>query len=283
MIGGTTPPALLVRDGFLYRADDDGSVHPEGSVLAVDGRVVAAGDTADVLAAVDEIEPLVRAGLVTIDAGGALILPGFVNPHWHDMFAAMIEHQLRALGLRVTLVPYHRPFRVEDHDLVLMGPGPGDPGDSADPKIAVLRRTMLRLLEEERPFLAVCLSHQVLGSLLGVPIVRRSKPNQGIQVLVDLFGRSERVGFYNTFAVVSEDDVMIRDRRSARVQVARDPTTGEVHALRGERFASVQFHAESILTQDGLGVLSRLLTTISLPRRAGAAARPAALTETRAS
>lgn len=35
--------------------------------------------------------------------------------------------------------------------------------------------------------------------------------------------------------------------------------TGEVHALRGHRFASMQFHAESLLTQDGVRVVQGLL------------------------
>ncbi|MBE1114207.1 hypothetical protein IH744_27405, partial [Escherichia coli] len=49
-----------------------------------------------------------------------------------------------------------------------------------------------------RPFLAVCLSHQVLSLCLGLDLQRRQEPNQGVQKQIDLFGAAERVGFYNT-------------------------------------------------------------------------------------
>ncbi|MFH0241922.1 amidohydrolase family protein [Streptomyces sp. HK10] len=76
--------ALLVRGGVLYPADATDRVVPDGAVLAEDGVIVAAGPLARVEAA---IEPRHRAGLRTIDATDRMILPGFVNAHWHEMFA----------------------------------------------------------------------------------------------------------------------------------------------------------------------------------------------------
>ena len=35
------------------------------------------------------------------------------------------------------------------------------------------------------------------------------------------------------------------------MEVSRDAETGEVYALRGPSFASMQFHPESVLTVDG--------------------------------
>ena len=43
------------------------------------------------------------------------------------------------------------------------------------------------------------------------------------------------------------------------VEVSRDGASGEVHALRGPFFASLQFHAESVLTQDGPRILAGLI------------------------
>jgi 5-methylthioadenosine/S-adenosylhomocysteine deaminase len=75
---------LLVRNGFVYTADDEDRIHPHGAVLAVDGVIVAVGDTAEVeAAAADRNGEPVR----VLDVEGAMVLPGFVNPHWHDMFA----------------------------------------------------------------------------------------------------------------------------------------------------------------------------------------------------
>ncbi|MGW2376349.1 anthranilate synthase family protein [Kitasatospora sp. NPDC001683] len=178
-----------------------------------------------------------------------------------DTFTSMIGHQLSSLGLTVTVRRFDEPYDTDAHDLVVMGPGPGDPRVTDDPKIAHLRGTIGRLLESRRPFMAVCLSHQVLATLLGLPLVQRDVPNQGVQREIDFFGRTERVGFYNTFAARSEHDKTDHPVRGV-VEVCRDPRTGEVHAMRGTGFASVQFHAESVLSQHGLDITASLMTEV---------------------
>ncbi|MFI9822070.1 anthranilate synthase family protein [Streptomyces sp. NPDC052013] len=178
-----------------------------------------------------------------------------------DTFTSMLDHQLRSMGLRVTVRRYDEPYSLDGHDLVVMGPGPGDPRDTGHPKIAHLRTAVRTLLDERRPFLAVCLSHQTLCTLLDFPLVRRTVPNQGVQREIDLFGARERVGFYNTFAARSEEDKVDCEGVGV-VEVSRDPDTGEVHALRGPHFASMQFHAESVLTQDGVRIVGGLIKEI---------------------
>ena len=183
-----------------------------------------------------------------------------------DTFTAMLAHQLRALGPRVEVRRYDEPFRLDGRGLVVMGPGPGDPRDTAHPKIAVVRRAVRDLLAARAPFLAVCLSHQALCLELGLEVVRRDTPNQGAQHTVDLFGRSERVGFYNTFAGRCAEPVFVPGGGlPGPVEAARDPRTGEVHALRGPGFASMQFHPESLLTRDGVGILARTLSGVLQP------------------
>ncbi|CAL9569742.1 Isochorismate synthase MenF [Actinosynnema sp. ALI-1.44] len=179
-----------------------------------------------------------------------------------DTFTAMLAHQSRALGLEVVVRRFDEPYDVHDADLVLMGPGPGDPREVGHPKIAHLVSTIDTLLAERLPFLAVCLSHQVLSARLGLPLVRRETPNQGVQLPVDLFGQSRRVGFYNTFAASFAGDVLHHPEAGA-VEVSRDPATNQVHALRGKHFASIQFHAESVLTQDGPAIIGGLLSGLS--------------------
>jgi phenazine biosynthesis protein phzE len=174
-----------------------------------------------------------------------------------DEFVAMLGHQLRSFGQEVVVRGYREPWNPQGFDVVVVGPGPGDPCDQRDPKMAALRRMTWRLLVTGTPFLSVCLGHQVLASCLGLPVVRKQRPNQGTQLPVDLFGERYLAGFYNTFAAVSSRDRFVGP--SGRVEVGRDPATGEVHSLRGPRFRSVQFHAESILTQRGVAILRELL------------------------
>ncbi|WP_028646605.1 anthranilate synthase family protein [Nocardiopsis sp. CNT312] len=181
-----------------------------------------------------------------------------------DTFTAMLDHQLRRMGMSVTVRRYDEVPSLDGHDLVVMGPGPGDPRDTRAPRIARITTAVDALLADRRPFLAVCLSHQVLSGRLGFGLHRRDSPNQGVQQEIDLFGDRQRVGFYNTFVARSPVDVLSADGLG-QIEVCRDPGSGEVHALRGPRFASLQFHAESVLTQNGPHIIGSSLRRVLSP------------------
>jgi phenazine biosynthesis protein phzE len=165
-----------------------------------------------------------------------------------DTFTAMLTHQLRALGLAVTVVPWTTPS-VPAADLLILGPGPGDPAAAA-PKMQRLRALTEDALTAGQPVFGVCLGHQILASALGLPLHRRESPYQGLARDVELFGRTRRVGFYSSFTPLVAD--------LPGVQLAADDD-GTVHALRGDGFAGVQFHPESVLSADGIAVLEELL------------------------
>jgi phenazine biosynthesis protein phzE len=177
-----------------------------------------------------------------------------------DTFMGMLGLQLQSLGLRTTITRFDTPLRPAGYDFVIVGPGPGDPGDLTDSRMNTLRALTRDLLAGTVPFLSICLGHQILAAELGFDLVRRAVPNQGVQKRVDLFGRSELVGFYNTYTARADDDFAAHGYR--RIEVSRNPATGEVHALRGAGFRSVQFHLESILTQHGPRILGDLLTSL---------------------
>ena len=183
-----------------------------------------------------------------------------------DLFMGMLGQQLRALGLRPTISRFDGSLDPEGYDIAIVGPGPGDPSDATDPRMNTLRALTRDLLAGAVPFLSICLGHQILAAELGFDIVRRTVPNQGVQKRVNLFGRSELVGFYNTYTARSEHDFIAGGQRKP-IEISRTPETGEVHALRGAGFRSVQFHLESILTQHGPQILRDLL--VSLLREAG--------------
>ncbi|MFJ7269995.1 anthranilate synthase family protein [Streptomyces sp. NPDC099050] len=191
-----------------------------------------------------------------------------------DTFMGMLGHQLRALGLRTTLTRFDSPVSPEEFDLVIVGPGPGDPRNAQDPRIGTLRALTRELLGGGVPFLSICLGHQILATELGLELVRRLVPNQGVQKLVHLFDRDELVGFYNTYAARAPHDSLPGTAHRKPVEISRNPRTGEVHALRGSGFRSVQFHLESVLTQHGPRILGELLS--SLLDEAGSALAPGA-------
>lgn len=181
-----------------------------------------------------------------------------------DTFSGMLGTHLTALGMKVVVRPYDDLPDLPGWDLVVAGPGPGDPDDLSDRRVRVLSRTVAAALEQGHPLFAVCLSHQMLAASLGLPVVRRTPPNQGVQREIDLFGRTARVGFYNAFTAQSTEDKLQRPDGDV-IEVSRDQRTADVHALRGERFASVQFHPESLLTRDGPEILTELVTPLIVP------------------
>ncbi|WP_127793925.1 anthranilate synthase family protein [Agromyces sp. LHK192] len=185
----------------------------------------------------------------------------------HDDFTTMLTHQLRHLGIDARIVGWADAAPDADADLVVFGPGPGDPRAIDDPRVARLRELIVTRAGSGRPLLAVCFSHQILAGLAGLDLAPLPAPQQGVQRSVDVFGHDARVGFYNTFTAVSGGRATTPE---LGLEIAADDT-GAVHALRGPGVASVQGHLESVLSVDGLATLDRLTAELL----AGAAAERA--------
>lgn len=175
-----------------------------------------------------------------------------------DTFTGMLAHQFRALGLSVERSPVTAALDLDLdlYDLVVAGPGPGDPRGHGDARVDGLRDLARRRLGSGRPLLGVCLGHQLVSGLLGLPLERKDGTYQGVQREIDFFGRRERVGFYSTFLAVAPSD--------AAFDMSLDPVTREIYALRGPGFATVQFHPESVLTEHGVDLLGELLVSLGL-------------------
>ncbi|GGW52498.1 anthranilate synthase family protein [Streptomyces caelestis] len=189
-------------------------------------------------------------------AGHALVVDG------EDTFTAMLAHVLRSGGLEVTVRRYDedglREAVLAHEGPVVLGPGPGDPSDLTDPKMRILRNLTAEVLTgHPHGVLGVCLGHELIAAELGLEIVRKEVPYQGAQTTIDLFGRPETVGFYNSF-VARCDEGAHQELAAHGVEVSR-AANGEVHALRGPGFAGVQFHPESVLTLNGAAVVRDLV------------------------
>ncbi|MEU6216172.1 anthranilate synthase family protein [Streptomyces sp. NPDC047022] len=194
-------------------------------------------------------------------SGHALVVDG------EDTFTAMLAHVLRSSGLEVTVRRYDAPGLREavlGHEgPVVLGPGPGDPADLDDPKMRFLRDLTAEVIRGHRHgVLGVCLGHELIAAELGLEIVRKEVPYQGAQTEIDLFGRRETVGFYNSFVARCDDG----EPAARGVEVSR-AANGEVHAVRGPGFAGVQFHPESVLTLNGAVIIRELVGWVSGGRR----------------
>jgi imidazolonepropionase len=83
-------PSPGPRTGAVMR---ELSIIEDGAMLVGDGRILKVG-------AREEIEPLVEASSEVVDAGGRVVLPGFVDAHAHPVFAGtrVDEYEQRASG-----------------------------------------------------------------------------------------------------------------------------------------------------------------------------------------
>jgi anthranilate synthase/phosphoribosyltransferase len=141
--------------------------------------------------------------------------------------------------------------------MVCISPGPGHPA------AAGLCLDFLHALPAHVPVLGVCLGHQMLGHIAGArvevgPEVMHGKQSEITHSGTGLFsGLPERmlVGRYHSLLVRAEDapETLVVTARSAN-----SAGKEEVMALRfrDRPWAGVQFHPESILTQEGMRLLA---------------------------
>ncbi|WP_370346288.1 anthranilate synthase family protein [Catenulispora sp. EB89] len=166
-----------------------------------------------------------------------------------DAFTSMLAVELRALGLETTRVAHDEVPDHSAYDLILLGPGPGDPRDATSPRMTSVRNLAKLLIDHRTPTLGLCLGHEALAAALGLELIRLPTPMQGTQVELDLFGSNERVAFYNSYAARMPEFLVL--------ETVAIPGTNLTAALRGPSFTGLQFHPESVLTTDGLGILGR--------------------------
>ncbi|MDR7253305.1 phenazine biosynthesis protein phzE [Nocardioides sp. BE266] len=263
-----TAGATLVRDSdAAYEVAETRA--KAGGILSAFGLAPAAGsdgtDIADlardedvVLALGGRNQRLSRFWLT--DQAGEPADPGLAGKsvvilHGEDDFVNMLVHVLGVFGMTSRVVRHedYATGAFDGADLVIVGPGPGDPREGDHPKIASFRRAVDDLLASGQRFLAVCLGHQTLCQRLGLDLGYKDVVFQGTQSPVRLDGRTERVGFYNTFVGRVPSDGSLPEG----VVVEADEATGDIHAITGPHYRGIQFHAESILTENGYDLLHR--------------------------
>lgn len=172
-----------------------------------------------------------------------------------DDFIYMIKHMLDYLGADVTVYKYDEYSFNKDSSYVLIGPGPGDPNNREDKKIAALYSIAEELLANKVKVLGICLGHQILMRTLGFELRREEIPYQGVQKEIDLFGEVHKAGFYNSYFAI--------DNGNTDLLISKNHE-GKIYAAKGKEFISFQFHLESVLTQNGMEILKQAVEYLAL-------------------
>ena len=172
-----------------------------------------------------------------------------------DNFAYVLSHITRYLGYETSIIDtFAYDVSNDVSDLVVLGPGPGDINDENNPRMVRLLKITAELANRNILTLGICLGIQAMAKHMGMPVKRQAIPTQGLQLEIDLFGKKERVGMYNSFSPVAEN---VPDNFEVCVN-----SENRIMALRSDNIYGFQFHVESAMTENGLGILTEALTTL---------------------
>jgi anthranilate synthase/aminodeoxychorismate synthase-like glutamine amidotransferase len=140
---------------------------------------------------------------------------------------------------------------------ILVSPGPGRPED-AGVSVDVIRR-----FGPSTPILGVCLGHQAIGVVYGGTVCRAQAPMHGKTSTVVHDGRGLFRGIAAPFQAGRYHSLVIAgDRVPEELEVAaRTQEDGTIMAVRHRSYPvhGVQFHPESVLTEEGRHILRNFL------------------------
>jgi anthranilate synthase/aminodeoxychorismate synthase-like glutamine amidotransferase len=150
-----------------------------------------------------------------------------------------------------------------DPELVLISPGPGDPADAG------ISIELVRRLAGHVPILGVCLGHQAIGAAFGARVVHAAEPMHGKCSPLAHDGRGVFAGLRNPLTVARYHSLVLDPATlPADLVVTAWSSTGEVMGVRHRELPieGVQFHPESLFTEEGVAMVANAMRSRSLVR-----------------
>ncbi len=139
---------------------------------------------------------------------------------------------------------------------ILISPGPGTP-DTAGISLSVLQRFAGKI-----PILGVCLGHQAIGQHFGGKVIRAPEPVHGKPVEIRHDGKTIFEGLTATFKAGRYHSLIVeRESLPDSLEISADSPDGLIMGLRHKtlKVEGVQFHPESILTEQGKHLLQNFI------------------------
>ena len=140
---------------------------------------------------------------------------------------------------------------------IVISPGPGRPED-AGVTLDVIRR-----FGPTTPLLGVCLGHQAIGMAYGGTVCRANRPMHGKTSAVEHDGKGVFSGITVPFQAGRYHSLIIAgDSVPTDLEVAaRTSEDGTIMGVRHRKYPvhGVQFHPESVLTDEGRRILKNFL------------------------
>ncbi len=178
----------------------------------------------------------------------------------YDSFTYNLVQYLQMLSVDVA-VRRNDEITLEDirrakPDAILISPGP------CTPKEAGISVDVIREFHKEIPILGVCLGHQSIGYAFGARIVRAKRLMHGKTSQIFHTGEGIFEGLKNPFTAVRYHSLVID--KSTLPDVLKITAWSEDDEIMGIQHVEyplfgVQFHPESILSEEGMKLLENFL------------------------
>jgi anthranilate synthase/aminodeoxychorismate synthase-like glutamine amidotransferase len=179
----------------------------------------------------------------------------------YDSFTYNLVQYLGELGARVVVRRNDETtideVRALGPDRLVISPGPGRPEDAG------VSLDIIRTFGAERPILGVCLGHQAIGLACGGAVVRAPFPVHGKTSVVEHDGLGIFAGMGDGFEAGRYHSLIVAEDGLPDDLVVSARTRGDrlIMGLRHRQWPlhGVQFHPESVLTQEGRQLLRNFL------------------------
>lgn len=181
----------------------------------------------------------------------------------YDSFVYNIVHLLYEIGVQEIDVIKNDQLdfsTINDYDKIVLSPGPGIPENAG---------MMPQLLEKfagTKSILGICLGHQAIAEHFGTKLINLKEPLHGVASEIEIvkddclfknLSTNFKIGHYHSW-VVSEEI-------SNDLEVLAKDKFGNIMALKHKNYdvRGLQFHPESILTENGKTILTNWINHAS--------------------
>jgi len=179
----------------------------------------------------------------------------------YDSFTYNLVQYLGVLGADVQVRRNDRvsleEIKAMQPERLVISPGPGVP-ESAGIIIPIIQRFYCQV-----PILGVCLGHQAIGVSFGGRVVRAARLMHGKVSQISHDGRGVFRNVPDAFSATRYHSLAIeRESLPSSLEISAKAEDGEIMGLRHREYPvhGIQFHPESILTQEGMRILENFLT-----------------------